>query len=825
LVFCLLSFLSSIAQDRTISGTVTDAVTGKPLVSCSVYLLHSGNGGITNENGYYALLASGTTDSVAVSTIGYVTLVKPIGEKRVINFELEPHSSALGSLTVTARSKYSRAQLLIRKVIRNKPVNDVYARNSFQCRVYDKIEVDVKNIPKRIQHNFLVKPLAFVFTHMDSTEDHQKILPIYLSESRANYYYSQHLAKDKYDYEAAKSSGVPNYTVLAYIDGIHKRINVYNDDIKLEDINFVSPIANDALSFYHYRIIDTAVFNGHQCIQVEFNSTRYGSNTFQGYLWVVDSSFAVRSLVMHLDKNSNINWVRRFDITENFVEDSFHRFVPAKNIIYVDLNMPVIKGLGAIAKKTTLFKDVVLDGDQMDSVFDKPTTDFAAASAKGSDTTYWSNNRFEPLNKSERFAYELADTIGKIPAVVFYGKVISALYTGYYRAGKFDWGNIYNAYTYNYIEQNRFNAAFRTNKFFNKNFQLNAYGGYSTGDSMARYAADAIFVLGREPWSTLTLAYSNDIEASNNYFDEVDQNSIFASFLRRINDNIRLVNNRTAVIDYSKYFYNDFAFGARARTLALTPYFNVYYANDGFSPYIFTNSKSQLEYRSNELSATIRYAHGEKYVLHNYSRISLGSTYPVLSFTYTKGIKINNGLLASNFDYNKFKFVVSQDFPDGRLGELSYTLRCAITQGVLPIVLLDVQKGNDTYYYDQYAFNNMNLYEFVADKSISLHAEQRWGSFPFNKIPGLRKLKWRSLTTFNAVWGGMSDANKQANSYYDTTTTYHFYVPGNVPYIEAGVGIANIFKLIRIDGIWRLTYRNNPEVPKFGLKASIELKL
>jgi hypothetical protein len=808
-----------------ISGKITDAVTGNPLASCSVYLLRNGNGVITDENGFYSLKVSGTMDSIAVSTIGYLNSVQPIGKSTELDFSLQPHSSALGTVMVTSKSKFTRAQLLIKKVIRNKSINDVYARSSFQCKVYDKIEVDVKNIPKKLQHNFLLKPLAFVFTHIDSTEDKQKILPIYLSESRANYYYIDRFSKERYDYEAAQSSGVPNYTVLAYIDGIHKRINVYNDDIKLADISFVSPIASDALSFYQYHITDTLYFGGHRCIQVEFTSSRYGSNTFQGYLWVVDSLYAVKSVVMHLDKNSNINWVRRFDITENFEPDSLNRFVPARNGIYIDLNIPVLKGLGAIVKKTTLFKDVILDADQIDTVFNKPPVDLPVATTrKAADTSYWSKNRFEPLSPSERFAYTLADTIGKIPAIVFYGKMVTALFTGYYRAGKIDFGNLYNTYTYNFIEQNRYNIPFRTNKFFSKNFQVNAYGGYSTGDSMFRYGASTVFILNRRPWSTLTFGYSNDIQASNDNFNEVDQNSIFASFLRRINTDIRLVNNRSAVIEYSKFLQNDLSFDLRVRTMALTPYFNVYYNNKDFTPYIFSSSRSQLEYRTDELSATIRYAYKERYIIHNYTRISLGSVYPNLSFTYTKGININGGLLASDFNYNRFKFVLSQDFNDGRLGELIYTLQAATTQGVLPIVLLNVQNGNDTYYYDPYAFNNMNRYEFVADKFISLHAEQRWGSFPFNKIPGIRKLKWRSLTTLNGVWGDMSESNKEANSYGDSTTSYHFYIPGKVPYIEAGVGISNIFKIIRVDAIWRLTYRNNPNIARFGLKASLELK-
>ena len=72
--------------------------------------------------------------------------------------------------------------------------------------------------------------------------------------------------------------------------------------------------------------------------------------------------------------------------------------------------------------------------------------------------------------------------------------------------------------------------------------------------------------------------------------------------------------------------------------------------------------------------------------------------------------------------------------------------------------------------------------------------------------------------------GGMSEANKIANGYYDTTINYHFTIPDKEPYIESGVGIDNIFHLIRIDAVWRMSYLNNPGIPKFGIKGSIDVK-
>jgi len=822
--------LSAFAQERTVSGTVTDAKTGLPLEFVSVVSVRTGNGGMTDEKGYYSFSIYEKNDSIAISKVGYTNMKKAAtdADEQIINFEATISSTAMEGVVVVGKSKYTRAQRLIMRVIKNKPNNDAYNNSTFQCRVYDKVELDVKNIPKRLQHSIFMKPLAFALKQMDSTKDGQKFLPLYLSESLADYYYKKSPFKERYDYLALKTSGTANQSVLTYIDGLYKGLNIYNDNIKLFKVNFVSPIADDALNFYKYHISDTLYFGANRCIQVQFSPIRYGSNAFEGYIWIVDTSYAVKSIVLHMDKSANINWVNKFELTQNFEPDTSKKYMPTRNMLYIDMNLPTMKNFGGIAKKTTVFKNVLLNNNKIDTVFAKPIQDTSLfRNSQEEDTLYWGNNRLEPLSKSEKFVYALVDTIQKIPIVKLYGKLISAGATGYYTAGKLDWGNLYNAFTSNQIEGNRFSMGFKTNKFLTKKFQYNNYIGYSTLDKKFRYAASTLFVLNKKPWSTLLISYTNDIASYSSHSDEVDENSIFASVLRRTAEQyLRLINNRQASIQYTKFFYDGFAINVSALNSILTPYFNVYYTYDGMTPYIVGQSGPQSDYKTNEISATIRYGYKEKYITQNYRRLSLSSNYPILSFTYTKGIKVDAGPFISNFSYNQYIATATQNFTDGRLGRLNYTLQGGYTQGILPIVLLNVQKGNDTYYYDRYAFNNMNEFEFVADKYISLHAEQTWGGFPFNRIPGIRKLKWRSLTTFNAVMGDMSEENKLANHYSDTSSTinYHFTIPNKTPYMEAGLGISNIFNVLRVDGIWRLTYRDNPDIPKFGLKVSLELK-
>src|SRR6185312_14588373 len=295
LIFFLSTFCSNaFAQERVVTGKIIDSATRAPLVSCSVYSLHSGAGVITDETGKYTFSIDRNTDSIAVSMIGYKTTVKPVtkARKQEIDFEAVPLSTSMQAVVISLKSKYTRAQKLIKKVIKNKPQNNVFDNQSYQCQVYDKIEIDFKNIPEKLQNSRLMKPLAFAFDNMDTTKDNQKVLPIYLSESNADYYYKKNPRKERYDYTAMKSSGLNNKSILTYLESLYNAINIYDNNIKFMDVNYISPIAENALTFYNYQILDTVVFDHQSCIQVQFSPKAFGSNTFNGYIWIADTSFA-----------------------------------------------------------------------------------------------------------------------------------------------------------------------------------------------------------------------------------------------------------------------------------------------------------------------------------------------------------------------------------------------------------------------------------------------------------------------------------------------------------------------------------------------------
>jgi hypothetical protein len=94
-------------------------------------------------------------------------------------------------------------------------------------------------------------------------------------------------------------------------------------------------------------------------------------------------------------------------------------------------------------------------------------------------------------------------------------------------------------------------------------------------------------------------------------------------------------------------------------------------------------------------------------------------------------------------------------------------------------------------------------------------------------VPLLKKLKLREVVSFKALWGGLRGENNPAND----PSLYKFPVNGqgvpttytlnNGPYMEGSVGIANIFKVLRLDYVQRFSYLNHPEVSKHGIRALV----
>mgnify|MGYP001549415794 FL=1 len=202
------------------------------------------------------------------------------------------------------------------------------------------------------------------------------------------------------------------------------------------------------------------------------------------------------------------------------------------------------------------------------------------------------------------------DTLRKNPLAVTYAKIISAISTGYYTTGHVDIGNLYAIYTNNIVEDNRVTLGLKTNYKFNGNLQLRGYAGLSSGDKQFRYLLSSEFVLSRKQWATIQFTYTSDIKGAYINENELDQNSIFAAFLRRVPySQTRLINSKYSDVTFQKFFNNGIGIGGEINHNAITPFFDVYYTYDGFEPFIMAKPGVNNDYTTNESTVSLRYSH------------------------------------------------------------------------------------------------------------------------------------------------------------------------------------------------------------------------
>jgi len=349
----------------------------------------------------------------------------------------------------------------------------------------------------------------------------------------------------------------------------------------------------------------------------------------------------------------------------------------------------------------------------------------------------------------------------------------------------------------------------RTTNKFSKKLRFGGHVAYGLGDDRVKYGLSYEYILNRNPRITTGASYYHDIrqlgKSENAFLDD----NILSTLLRR-SPNYKL----TMVDQFNIYFEREWFQGftnsitVRQQTIYPTDYVPfVTYEGPGDS----TLSPSLI---SSEITLSTHYSYREKFLLGNFDHISLGSVYPALDLDLTYGPK---GVFNSQYEYFKIKLEVSDKVEINPIGYLKYRIIGGKILGTLPYPLLKLHEGNETYAFDPYAFNMMNYYEFISDEYIMLSGEQHLQGFFLSRIPLLRKLGLREVVTGKMLIGNLSPKNQRVMAFPEGLTSL------SQPYYEAGVGIENILKILRIDAMWRFTYLDHPNIQVFGLRVVMQL--
>nr|WP_155212184.1 DUF5686 and carboxypeptidase-like regulatory domain-containing protein [Fulvivirga aurantia] len=812
------------AQQTVITGKVTDANTGDPVPFANVVFAGTTNGTTTDFDGRYTIQTNQTVDSVRASYVGYITKTKAIesGVSQIIDFQLEEDVISLQEVVFVAGE--NPAFEIMRNVIANKDNNNKRSLEAYEYETYTKIEIDVDNITDKFRNKKIMRKITSVLDSVDriAGEDGKPILPIFISESLSEYHFRNNpkLQHEKILKTKITGVGVEDGTLVAqFIGSSFQEYNFYQNWLNIVGKEFVSPVADGWKLYYEYDLTDSAFVGDHFCYQLDFFPKSDQDLAFKGTMWITKDGYAIKQMDATVAPNANLNYVEKIKIQQELEPTDAGPWIPSKNRVLLDIGEVTDNMAGVLAKFYTSNKNIKVNQPQDQKFYARPI-EVAEDFKVGSNDDYWNSHRHEPLSDTEISVYNMIDTLKNIPVVKTYTEILKIAINGYFKAGPIDVGPYLSVYANNTIEGNRFQLGGRTNIDFSNRWVFGGYLAYGTEDDRYKYQGRVRYIASRDIWTTIDLQYTNDIDQVGLAAEDLLGNSIFLT-ATRFGELVRPYYYEQGKVSFQRQLFKGYRQTISGRYRSFKPLFNfAYYENPET-----TDGPISDDIETAEVTVEARYAKDEVFVQNDNDRISLGTLkWPIFTLRYTRGIA---GILGSEFNYNKVSLNIQKDVKMGFFGTSSVSLTGEYIFETLPYPLLKAHIGNESMFYTTAAYNLMNFSEFVSDRYVELRYLHRFQGFILNRIPLMKKLKWRLIASADVVYGRLSEENQNILSPVDLngnpTDPIGFF--DDRPYVEVGYGVENVFKVLWIEFFHRLTFLDKPDVNNFGVKLSFQFIL
>ena len=832
MLFLLPSTVYSQKMTR-VRGVVIDANTKEPLPFVTIGFVGKNIGTITDYDGSYSIETQWASDKIQASYLGYSNIVEniTIGKRNVIDFQMESENINLNEIVITGKKKRYKnknnpAVELIRKVVKNKSLNRKENLSFYEYDKYEKVEFDLNNITDKFKNRKAFNKFQFIFDYVDTSEINGKpYLPVFLKETLSKRYYRKSPKDEKEYISGSKMIGLPGFMdtegVSVILENIYQDIDIYDNNIMLLTNQFVSPISTLAPMLYKFHIMDTLMVNGYDCIKLAYQPRNKADLAFKGNLYITnDDRYAVIKADLRITEDISLNYIKDLVIVQEFEYINGKSWMLAKDELVVDINVGK-KGVGLFGKKTVQYDNYIFDEERDAQIYSGTEYTIKEEGYDKRDDDFWVENRLVELSEQEKNIYVMTDNIQDMPAFRRAVDVLMLVASGYWNMGKVDLGSIFTFYSFNEVEGTRLKIGGKTSEQFSERLRLDGYLLYGLKDKQFKYSGSALWSLNNKPLTekpkhTIMAMYQVETNFPGMELQFVNEDNFILSFKRGVADKI---------LYYKMYkieHYRDWGNG-----LSSTLNFKNVEQKPGGTLTFEVGDYFIDNITSTEVGATLRFAPNEKFYQGVSFKTPLITKYPIFQLSYTQGIK---GLFNADYDYRKLKFSGFKRFNVAPLGFTKVEVEAGKVFGKgVPFPLLYVHRANQTYAYQLHSYNMMNFLEFVSDKYVSLSVEHQFYGFFFNRIPLLKHLKLREIITFKGIYGGISDGNNPG-----VTSGFIKFPVGedgapstftlkDKPYIEMSIGIGNIFKFLRIDLIKRVTYLDNPNVSKLGIRGRIVL--
>ena len=829
-------------QNTIIKGVVTDSITGERLPYVSLIFKGTTIGTATDGDGNFSFSALTDVKNLEVSYLGYDTKeVKVIpGKTNNLKIKLAPNGITLNEVVVKPKKeKYSKkenpAVKFVKQVIASRESNDPRNHDYFQYDQYEKMVFAMNDYHPKPKKNGKPGKFDFLIDFVDTLDVGTTILPVSEKEKVESVYYRKEPKSEKRIVKGNKSSGVDEIFsrdgIQQFLNEVFREVDIFKNDIPLFLQRFVSPLSTIGPNYYKYYLLDTLNVNGQKCVDlgfVPFNSETFG---FTGHLFVtLDSTFFVQKAILNVPKDINLNFVSGMTIEQTFERTPDSTRIITKDDINVNFKLSE-KSKGMYARRLNIYSNHSFDEPDAERalVFKESAPVITLKDAYQQSEDFWTSNRpEEAIKKNPNSVEKLMAKFRSVPIFYITEKVVSVLVSGYIPTNKdplkskFEFGPMNTAISGNAIEGARFRVGGTTTTAFSRNLFFDGYMAYGTKDEKLKYDALVEYSFNDRkeyrkefPLNSIRLEYMYDINQLGQQYMYASKDNMFLAWKRQ--KDTRATYLRQAELTYYHEHYNGLAYGAVIRNRR--EYATEYAVFDRIGP---DGAISPVKsYDMTELELKFRYAKDEKFYQTRNLRYPI--TFDALIFNFSH-VMAKKDLLGSSYDYHRTDIGIQKRFWFSAFGYVDLITKAGKVWNKVPYPLLILPNANLSYTIQPESYTNMNAMEFISDEYASWDLTYYMNGNLLNRLPLVKKLKWREVFCFRGLWGHLTDKNNPMNG---GEGLYLFpngsYTLGKAPYMEASIGIENIFKFLRLDYVWRLNYRDHPGIQTKGVRCTMRL--
>ena len=861
LTLAVLAMQGNYAVAQTVSGIVVDAKSGSPLPFVNVYYEGKGVGAATDENGNFSVPYRKGWNILTISSVGFKKMEIPIsGPIENLKVRLEVNSQTIKGVSIKGkRKKYDRknnpAVELMRKVIAAKKHSDLRRHDYFSYQKYEKRTFALNEFTEKVFDDEHFKKLPFLKERVETCPETGKlILPISVDETFSKRIFKKDGNIDKTIVEGRNSTGLNEFfntgdIATTMIEDVFTDVDIYDNSIHVLQSEFVSPLSSSSgISFYRYFIADTLDVDGIRCIEVTFTPNNSQDFGFNGSLYIMaDSTYRVHKATLNLPHNNAVNFV-----SDMYVSQEFETLPTGEQVIVNDNMIVQISVIGSFTKfhikRDTYYSNYSLE-EIPEKEFKFLGKERLLADAMMKDNKYWNSVRPEPLTEKEStmddFLKKMESTKG-FKFVLFVAKAFIENFvetsTDREKPSKVDIGPINTIFSQNFVDGFRLRMSAQTTANLNPHLFAKGYVAYGFKDHKWKgmgeltYSFNKKAYLPREfPVNNLTVTYQYDDASPSDIFMPTDKDNVFTSFRWTKVNHMNYVQKLRVL--YEREWENGLRLTAQVKKESNEATAALFYQPlDGTGTPSPDKNLHINKFEMADVMIGLRFQPGATYINTKQRRIATNNDSPIFELNHTIGLK---NVLGNDYTYNYTEAKVYKRLYLSSWGKIDTYVKGGIQWNKVPFPLLIMPAANLSYIKERETFSLIDNMEFMNDRFVSIMSGWDMNGKILNRIPLIRKLKWREYIGFNMLWGTLTDKNNPflAKNAGDSRL---FYFPGefrkdgtfkyqsrvmdkNKPYFEVVAGIHNIFKILHVEYVRRLNYLDNPDIDKWGIRIMLRM--